>query len=311
VARLGFDPRDTPPGLVEELGGEGSFWKAFEAELPASLGSFPFQLVVPKALPRDPGGFSPVLYYFGAYIFVVGPLLAILFRKKPRRRWLPFYLLGAPLLFSVGIPFLHASFELQPSLGSVMRAAYFGPGAKRGVARAVVVVRSSGRQQHRLEARGRGIIHHAAQPDGHSAEVIRHDEDPARIVFSTPPWGEANLVIVADASLERAIQGTAVLQQSTGLIRIRAKGLPPPRAGSQLKVLLPAGPLGTSTITIPGDVLEGAIDEQVMVSAANAPLRAILVLDVDDAPLAVESGDMAFGSRSRALIFQELNLEIR
>jgi len=52
---------------------------------------------------------------------------------------------------------LNAFFHLRPSYASFTRAAFFGPGARQGVAFGLLEVRSSGRQSHQLELKGAAV----------------------------------------------------------------------------------------------------------------------------------------------------------
>jgi hypothetical protein len=171
-----------------------------------------------------------------------------------------------------------------------------------------------------IEARGRNLVHQTvALPDLLSLETVRHDEPAVRIVLLTSPWGQGGLIVASDATREHAIEGSVVLDRSTCVARIRATGLPALAPGSQARVLLPGPTAGDmKEIPIPRHAMaEGSIDHTsnprpTSSSATDeTPLRAILAVDVDDVPLAIETGDIELGERSRASIFQELELEIR
>ena len=242
VSHLSFDLLSRR--MPETLGKATELVKEFASQVPRS--SFPASLGNygrSRYEMLDMSSFFAVLGYFGAYVLLIGPGLFIAFRTRRRRRWLPVAVAALSLAFVLGLFGLNAFFHLRPSYASFTRAAFFGPGARQGVAFGLLEVRSSGRQSHQLELKGAAVsggFSGAVWTDlaiwqdswdpypgwgGRAGSLVplgRRDSFELRLV----PWGLGNVRLVADISRDQAIEGRAVYVAATGTLSVEAEGLP-------------------------------------------------------------------------------------
>ncbi len=215
-------------------------WSALWAALPGSRYPSGVSLSRSDDLElRDSTSLLAVLGYFAMYSLVLGPAGFFAFRRKSRRRWMPLWIIGLPAAFVVLLPALHASLHLRPSYASLTRAVFFAPGSRHGVTQAMLEVRSSGRQQHRLALWGDGLSafvleevsqHYPAygNPESRIAPLASYPpgEGAHDLQLSLNPWGRKKVLFLGSASYETPITGKALHDARMKRLSLRAIGLP-------------------------------------------------------------------------------------
>ena len=241
VAHLNVDPMEASlePGVWDSIWSEG---------MPRSeyLSGLSRNTPEPPEL-RDSTSLFAVVGFFSAYAFVVGPMGFFALRKRTRRGWIPLWLVALPLGFAGLLPLLHVSFHVRPSFAALTRVAFFGAGARRGVAFARIDLRSSGRQEHRLELEGRNLSASSVELTssrsryGYGVELpelvpfaIAPDEDGKSVLeVHTQPWGRRRIHVVGEAELKTPVTGHAVYSSRTKRVSITVSGLSPEISGNR------------------------------------------------------------------------------
>jgi len=193
---------------------------------------------------RDSTSLFVVLVYFVAYSCVLGPFGFFALRRRSRRKWIPLWAAGLPVLFVALLPVLHASLHLRPSYASMTRVAVFGAGTTRGVVYAGLYVRSSGRQDHVLDLQGQSLGAFAPsespweggrwRPTGTAGDLYLAPlplsagaGNSSFLGLRTAPWGSARIVLLGDVERERPASGRAVVSRRTNTLELSGADLDP------------------------------------------------------------------------------------
>jgi hypothetical protein len=333
LGHLAFDLASGPGVLAPLAGGAEKFWREFEARVPRSAYPAVTSISSPAlgAALLDPAPLLAVVLYFVLYVVLLGPGIALGFRKKSRRRWVLPYIAAVSLLFVAAIPLLDLFLHREPSHAAITRVAYFGPGARRGVAQGCLSVRSSGRQRHRVRIDAeRPSAYFSTTLVADDFRGIEYSSEPGRLAgpldLDLPPWGSRQVIIAADVSRAEPITGQVVIEPGAGRGSLRATGLPPPGTDLPLRgrlLLFETAGIGAQGIDLAGASFsqgEAAMDFQVarVAPAASTPPggrhslafpqgiagsftiasgagpRAVLAIVVAEAPFPVESADLVF-----------------
>jgi hypothetical protein len=324
LGHLSFDPARRLADL-ERLAG-AAIWDEFEKRMPRS--AFPAAVEVEGSLLGelvDASGLMALAACSLAYTAVLGPCLAILFRKKKRRRWIPAYVLGAALLFAAGTPVLGFLLHSRPSPAALTRTATFGAGARRGVALARLELRSNGRQRHQVTAAGSrlrafgterfGWEPLAAVPEGDAVDAAGERQGGWRVTLDAAPWSARGVTFIADAMLAQPITGKVIYEESLSRVTVEISGLPP-RKGMAVLVLenVPRAGGGTKAYDLSGHA-DGPVSAQFRITdGAGSRLvrqvglgarrlsrpRALLAVAGAEVPLSVSSPDVVLDDRITA-----------
>lgn len=242
VGHLSFDPREPP---VEETPRASA---DLAERVPANVRSAGMLRPLGEDFDlRDSSLLAGMLGFLTLYVLLMGPGLALLFRKRSRRPWLALFLAGGPVLFALLMLALHASLHLRPSYASFTQLAFFGPGARRGVVQGLLQVSSSGRQQHQLELRGdapsaflvgeawtdertrltssRFVVRSRQSTSLLPLRLDHRPEGLPELRFSIPPWGTREILLLADATREAPITGRVSYDSTTGMLSLSAASL--------------------------------------------------------------------------------------
>ncbi len=315
VAHLSLDP--TVLSLNQEL------WNSIWSEgMPRSEYLSGLSRSTPELLElRDSTSLFAVLGFFVAYVFLVGPLGFFALRRRLRRKWIPLWILVLPSGFVALLPVLHASLHLRPSFATLTRVAFFGSGARHGVAFARIDLRSSGRQEHALYCQGRGLSAFSVEmessrnrwsPGLASAELVplaisSVDGGVARLDIHAQPWGRRQIHLLGEAVLKQPLTGSATYSSLARRLSITVQGFSPaqrklsgdailrlPGENMTRSAALEQGKLegGTFTLPLAFDSASGVFDEP----GLDLPSRPAVYLALDqlDVGISVHSRDLAF-----------------